>query len=386
MAANWDDFRQALQFWDVPSQNFVYADVDGHIGYQTPGKIPIRAPGHDGTVPVPGWTGQYEWQGYIPFDRLPSLFDPPQGYIATANNKVIGDQYPYHLASEWSAPYRAQRITDLLAANSSMTVQGMHDIQAQTYSLPGEALRSYMVGIQPQAGAETQAWDALKTWDLSMEVDRVGAAIHQVWSYFLVRDTFGDELGADLLETYMGHSEIYTPLIISLMAQLDSPWFDDKTTPQVETRDDMLKRSLADAVAWLSQNAGADPSKWTWGKIHTITFVHQPLGQSGIGLLEKLFNAGPIPARGDEFTVDAGWVSLSPLFTMNGGASQRMIVDLSDWSNSLSIQTTGQSGQLFNRHRTDFVQLWQNVEYHPMTFTQQAAQANAEGVLTLTPK
>jgi penicillin amidase len=395
LATNWDEFRQALSFWDVPSQNFVYADVDGNIGYQSPGKIPIRASGHQGLVPVPGWTGEYEWQGFIPFDELPNVFNPPTGFVATANNKVVPDDYVYHLAYEWAAPYRAQRITDLLAADDSITLEDIRNIQAQTYSLPAEVLRPYLLAVEPENDLQAQALAQVEAWDLHNEADRAGASVYQVWYWFLVQNTLGDELGEGLREEYLDNGFIHIPMMVELMTQADGSgnilasaggWFDDVTTSQLETRDDIVGRSLADTVAWLSEHYGEAPERWGWGRLHTMTFVHQPLGQSGIGLLERIFNSRPIPARGDNFTVDAASFDFNQPFAMIHGASQRQIVDLSDLGNSLSIHTTGQSGQAFHPHREDFIPLWQDVEYHPMLFSREAVEAKAETTLTLTPQ
>ena len=386
LATNWDQFRTALSFWDVPSQNFVYADVDGNIGYQSPGRIPVRAPGHQGLVPVPGWTGEYEWLGFISFDELPNVFNPPTGFVATANNKVVPDDYAYHLAYEWAAPYRAERITDLLTADDSITQEEIRDIQAQTYSLPAEALRPYLLDIEPENDLQTRALAQLEAWDLYNETDRTGPSIYQAWYWFLVQDTLADELGDDLMHEYLGYASTHVPMMEDLMGQADSPWFDDVTTSQVETRDDILRRSLGHAVAWLSEHHGDAPEQWEWGKLHTMTFVHQPLGQSGIGLLENLFNSKPIPARGDNFTVNAASFGFNDPFAMAHGASQRFVADLSDLDRSRMVQTTGQCAHLFHPHREDFIPLWQDVESHPMLFSRGAVEANADATLTLVPQ
>jgi penicillin amidase len=383
LATSWDEFRQALAYWDAPSQNFIYADLEGNIGYQSPGKIPIRAPGHQGLVPVPGWTGEYEWQDYIPFDELPSVLNLATGFVATANNKVVPDDYPYHLAYSWAPGFRAQRITDLLAADSSVTIEDMRGIHAQTYSLPAEALRPYVLTIEPEDELQANALDLVAAWDLYLEADRPGASIYQTWYWFLVQNTLRDELGEDLLSKYLNSYHLL--FMMDLMPQADSPWFDDVTTPQIETRDDIARRSLADALAWLRDGYGEDPEKWEWGRLHTKTFVHQPLGQSGIGLLESLFNSNTIPARGDGYTVDAASFDFSQPFAMGSGVSQRYIADLSDLDNSRIIHTTGQSGQLFHPHREDMIPLWQNVEYGPMPFSREAVEANTDAKLTLTP-
>jgi penicillin amidase len=385
LATNWDGFRQALTYWDAPSQNFIYADVEGNIGYQSPGKIPIRAQGHQGAVPVPGWTGEYEWQGFIPFDELPRTFNPPAGFIATANNKVVTDDYPHHIAYEWSAPYRAQRIVDLLESDDSITIEDMQKIHAQTYSLPAEVLRPYLSTLNPTEGLQAQALDLVRQWDLYNEPDRAGASVFQVWYWFLVDNIFGDELGDALFDRYRAYSNIHTPLIIDMMAQADNPWFDDVNTPAVETRDDIVGSSFVDAVEWLRSEYGENPDKWQWGKLHTKTFIHNPLGQSGISLVESLFNSDTIAARGDGFTVNAAPYSFGNPFAMESGVSQRYIADLSDFGNSVAIHTTGQSGHLFHPHREDFISLWQNVEYHPMLFNRDDIEADAESILTISP-
>lgn len=390
-ATNWEEFRHALSYWGLPSQNFVYADVDGNIGYQTPGQIPIRATGHTGMIPVPGWTGENEWQGYIPFDKLPNSLNPERGFIATANNKVVGDDYPYHLASEWDPGYRAKRITDMLSAKPTLSMDDMRAMEADTYSLPAEALAHYLLAIQPQNDLQARALAQVKAWDLHYETDRAGASVYQVWYWFLLKNTLHDELGEGMTDRYLAgqyerHGTFQLPLMTDLMAQPNEKWFDDRATPQVETRDDIVLRSLADAIDWLSKRYGNDPAQWTWGRLHTITLVEAPLGQSGIKPVERIFNSPTIPARGDNFTVDAGSFRYSNPFTMVHGSSQRMIVDLSNLENSLSIQTTGQSGQAFHPHRLDFVSMWQNVEYHPQLFSREKVDANAEAELTLTPQ
>jgi penicillin amidase len=383
-ADSWEEFRAALKHWVVPSQNFVYADVEGNIGYQTPGNIPIRADGQ-GLVPVPGWTGEYEWIGYIPFDELPSAYNPPTHFIATANNKVVPDDYPYFISYEWSAPYRAQRIVHLLTAKDKLSVQDFRQIQADTYSTPGEKLAPYLLALEPQGTLEEQAMEQLKAWDFHNVVESPGAAIFQVFYLKLVENTLADELGEKLFKDYLDRGEFHHMALERLMEQPDSPWFDDVNTSEAEGRDEIVRRSFKGAIAYLSDHFGSAPSRWAWGRLHTMTFVHNPLGQSGIGPLEMLFNRGPIPARGSGYTVDAASFEYTEPFAMNHGVSYRQIIDLGDWGNSLSIHTTGQSGHPLHKHYADMIALWQAVEYHPMHFDKASVEADKEGVLILTP-
>lgn len=389
-ARNWDEFRQALSIWDVPSQHFVYADVDGNIGYQTPGRIPIRAAEHQGLVPAPGWSGDYEWQGFVPFEELPHALNPSTGFFATANNKIVGDDYPYSLGYEWDPGYRAKRITDLLAADTSVTIDDMRMIQADTYSLAAEALVPHLLTVQPEPGLQTQALEQVRAWDKYYEIDRAGGSVFQVWYWFLLRNTLSDDMSKDmsdfyLLGNYERHGTFQLPFMVDLIDQPDDPWFDDKTTAEVENRDAIMRRSLADTVAWLSERYGNDPAEWTWGRVHTLKFVASVIGNSGIAPVEWSFNSATIPARGDNFTVNAGSFRYGNPFRMVHGASLRDIIDLDDFDNSRMTQSVGQSGHVFHPHNEDFIERWQNVEYHPMLFSREQIEANAASTLTLSP-
>lgn len=382
-ASDWDEFRAGGRYWESPNQNVVYADVDGNIGYQMLGAIPTRMDGHVGDVPVPGWTSAYEWQEYIPFEDLPSSLNPPEGYLATANSKPTDDEYPYHLASEWAAPYRIQRINELLSSNEDMSIADMKNIQAQTYSVPAADIRPYLLAIEPENDLQRQALEQVQTWDLLFEADRVGATIYATWFWFLIQNMLGDELGEELLLEYNRFALTYTPNIVDWMAQEDTVWFDDITTPEQETRDDLLRSSLDDALTWLQTEHGDDMMAWQWGRVHPMEFVHQPLGLSGIGVIEDLFNSDSIPARGDDHTVNAGWFSVNRPFRMIGGTAERLIIDLNDLDATQAINSTGQSAHLFHRHREDTIEMWQNMEYYPLYFSQEAIENHGEQVLWL---
>ncbi|HLF26568.1 MAG TPA: penicillin acylase family protein [Anaerolineae bacterium] len=388
-AANWDEFHAALRDWDTLSLNFVYADTAGNIGYQATGRVPVRAPGHTGILPVPGWSGAYEWQGFIPFDELPSALNPSTGFIATANNRITSDAYPYQLASGWEAPYRAERLQALLSAKEQFSVEDMRAIQVDTYSLPAEAFRPYLLAVPPADALQAQALEHVTKWNLRLDTESVGATIYEEWFKLLLQNTVGDELaqvGEESRGLYLfDYPERHTRLMNTILPDADNAWFDDVATPQLETRDEIVRRSLAEAVAWLSEHYGPDPAQWQWGNIHTLTFVHQPLGLSGIPPLESIFNSQTIPTRGGQFTVNVAYFAGDQSFDATFGAAQRMIIDVGDWDRSLSVNSTGQSGHVFHPHRGDDIPLWQSGDYHPMLFSREAVQANVEGMLTLTP-
>jgi len=206
------------------------------------------------------------------------------------------DEQKYLLTHDWFPGYRVKRIGDLLNASDSHTVEDMQYIHAQTFSLPAEALRPYMLAIEPENDLQAQAIAQLKDWDLYLETDRVGASIYQTWYLFTLRNTVGDELGEELEGRYLAglyqrHGTQHVPMMIELMADPGNPWFDDVNTPEVETRDDILRRGLSDALDWLGERYGEDLQGWEWGRLHTLTFVHNPIGQSGIAPLERIFNS-----------------------------------------------------------------------------------------------
>ena len=385
-AQDWPAFHRALADWETPSVNFVYADMDGHIAYQSTGRIPIRAAGHQGLVPVPGWDGRSEWQGFIPYEEMPKSLDPPAGFIVTANNKVVGDDYPHYIAYDMADPYRAQRMTELLAAGRRFTPAGLRAIQAETAGIPSAALRPYLLALKPADEREKKALDEVRRWDLRYETGSAGASIYEAWYWYLLGEILGDELGPAVLTEYRTIGLSQVPPILDLMTRPDDTLFDDHRTPAVEHRDDIVRRSLTKALHWLAERYGDDPAGWTYGKVHPVTFVHVPLGQSGIAPLERLFNSMTLPARGNAFTVDAATPDFTHPFAVVFGTAQRMIVDFSDLEASTWVNSTGQNGQLWNRHREDQIPKWEGVEDYPMRFAEAAVRAHSEDRLTLVPE
>jgi len=379
-ARDWDEFRAALQHWDSPSQNFVYADKDGNIGYQMPGNIPIRAKGQ-GLVPVPGWTGEYEWTGYIPFEELPFVYNPPTHYIATANHKVVPDSYPYFISAEWAEPSRAQRINDLLQANDSLTVEDMRNIQADTYSIPAAKLMPYLVEQGPEGWLQERAFNFFRTWDFRMEKESGAAGIMDAILWRTLVNTFGDELeNADVSDTvWMGA----VTGLFNLIEEQDNPWFDDVRTSEVENRDAILRRSVSEAMEFWRRRfgdlVGNLDSQWAWGKVHTATFGHV-LGR--VQPLNLLFDRGPLAARGSWCTVDANAYEVGD-FAVHVLPSYRQIIDVGAWRNSRSQHTTGQSGQPLHKHYDDMIRSWEAVRHHPMLYEKADIEANQEGLLTL---
>jgi penicillin amidase len=381
-AGNWEEFREALSYWDTPSQNFVYADVEGNIGYQAPGHIPVRASG-DGSSPVPGWSGEYEWVDTIPFDELPRAFNPPEGYIVTANNAVVGPNYPHLITLDWDPGYRARRIVALIEADNSISLVDIQAMQGDVSPVWAEDVLPYLLVLPSDDRRQTEALETLRAWDKRATRDSAGAALFEAFRLHLLDLTFGDELGEQLLRQARSSA---TDALVDLLPNETSPWFDDVDTPALETRDEILLRALDEAVEELTDTLGRDMDRWRWGDLHTATFENQSLGHCGVRLVERIFNRGPVAVDGTVATVyNTGYVLDSP-YGVNTVSSQRQIVDLGNLTRSVSMHTTGQSGHPFHPHYDDMIDPWRNIEYHPMLWERADVEADAEGVLVLRPK
>jgi penicillin amidase len=383
LASNWDEFRQAVRDFGAPSQNMVYADVQGNIGYQTPGNIPIRAAGDDGLLPKPGWTGEYEWQGYIPFEDLPYTFNPAQGYVATANNAVVDETYPYSISKFWAYGQRARRIVDMIEqAPGPISLDYVASIHGDDKNLNAETLVPLLLQTPLNDAHLEQVRSLLQGWDYQDTMDSAPSALFNVFWKNLLAETFHDQL-PERFWPYGGGR--WFQVVKNLAAEPQNVWWDDVTTSGQEGRDEIFARAFADAVAELESLQGKDTSKWRWGDLHTLTF-HQPsLGSSGIGLIEGIFNRGPVRTSGGSDIVNAtGWSATSP-YTVGTMPSERLIVDLSNFDQTRSVITTGQSGHAYHAHYTDQIDPWRLIQYHPMYWSRSLVEANREGWLKLEP-
>ncbi len=382
-ASNFSEFRDAARQFGVPAQNLLYADTEGNIGYQMPGLIPIRSAG-DGTLPNPGWTGDHEWVGYVPFDELPTASNPPSGYIITANNAVIDEAYPYLITEDWSYGYRAKRIADLVSSNLGITLEDQEAIQFDGYDLNAEHLRPFVIAAvaTPLEPVPSKALSALTAWDLQNLSDSSGAAVwNATWNHILTR-TFHDELAEDFWPE--GGSRWFE-VVRALASDNTDPWWDDITTPETETRDQILEAAFLDAVTELSVLMGDEVEAWTWGELHTAVFRNQTLGESGIGLIEDRFNRGPYEASGATSVPNAvGWDAREG-YAVDWLPSMRMLVDLGDLGHSYAVHTTGQSGHTDHPHYDDMIPLWLAGDNVPLLWERATVIDQAESMLILSP-
>lgn len=365
-ARDWNGFLSALERWKLPPENLVYADVDGNIGEQSAGLTPIRS--WTGMLPVPGGEGKFEWSGYVPLAELPRSFNPADGWIATANNRTIPEDYKYKVGFAWTE-YRVNRIRDVLSSlgkKQKIRPEDVEALQNDVYSIPADQL----IRMLPRHsdGPEARFMEMLKDWDREMKSPSVPAALFEVWER---------KLRIAVLNQIAGTSDPGALPLISVQHAVEYL----KSMPG-DTQQHILLSTLADAGHEMEQKQGDDPVLWSWGAMHTITFRHS---LDGTRASKALFDLGPVARPGDGDTVDATGGDAGG-YQQRAGASYREILDLSDWDNSLAINTPGQSGQPGSRHYSDLLPFWSAGQYFPLVYSKDAIEENSEDVLTLEPE
>lgn len=381
-AQNWEEFREAARDFAVPAQNLLYADVDGNIAYQMPGMIPIRTSG-DGRLPVPGWTDEYEWEGFIPFDNLPFVLNPPEGYIVTANNPVVDETYPFHITDVWAYPNRAQRIVDMIEQAPGLIDRAyFQQMQYDNKDLTAEAIVPYLMQITVDDEGLEEARALLNGWDFQMDIDSPAAAMYAAFWKHLLAATFQDELPED---SWPGGSARWLYVLYGLLDEPSNAWWDDQNTEASESRDAIFLQALEAAVDDLEDRLGRDPTDWAWGELHVINYAHGVM--DNLPLINSIFNRGPFAIAGGPSIVNAtSWNASAEDYSLSSGSpSMRMIVDLGNLQNSLTIYPAGQSGHAGHEHYIDMAGLWRLGQYVPMHWERSAIEADTEGYLRLVP-
>ena len=373
-ARDWDDFVGAIRKFSAPAQNFVYADVDGNIGYAMSGLLPLRT-GFNGSVPVPGWSSDAEWRGSVDVNQLRAVLNPAPGLIVTANNEVDRG-LPYPVTSDWVAPFRAQRIMALLADARRLDTDAMARVHGDVTSMSADWILKHI-----EIPAELQE---LSVWDRQVDARPV-AALYEAFEEALWRRTFADEMPSSIYDRFYRYAgnERFAGLH-AIITDAESPWFDDRgTTQKIERRADIARHAAAEAMASLRERFG-DRSNWRWNDMHAATFSH-PLSGGG-RLLDWFFSRGPVPVAGDNMTVNKTTTNLRRPYATSEAASYRQILDVGAWDRSLAVNTTGQSGHPRSPHYFDQNILWRQGRYRDLPFTREAVERATVSQLELVPQ
>jgi penicillin G amidase len=381
-ARNFRQLHDAARTFEAPGQNIVYADVRGHIGYQATGRIPIRRTGQ-GDWPVPGWDPAYEWSdSYVPYDALPNVRDPKDGYVVTANQAVTGPRYPYYIGDSYDSGYRSARIRALLEHKQGLTVEDMASIQLDDYSVLAEKLVPLLRSIRLPSPYYRQGQRALDDWDFHQDSDSPGAAYFNVVWRRLLALTFHDQLPK---AAWPDGGSRWWQVVLDLVRRPHNLFWDDLDTPGIhESRDDILRKALMQGRDEITSILSRDPSRWAWGALHTLTLRNQTLGSKG-SPVAFLFNRGGYRLAGGGSLVDATSWDAAKGYGATSVPSMRMIVPLNDLDGAQWINLTGASGHAFDGHYTDQTKLWEAGETLRWPFTREAVQSSAADTLVLEP-
>jgi penicillin amidase len=377
-ASDWEEFLRSLSYQIAPTLNYLYADREGNIGYALAGRVPLRRRPHS-LLPLPGWNKQWDWQGYIPFHELPRLYNPPEGVIATANNKITDSSYPHYLSDLFDSPYRIRRIKELLTKKERFSLEEMADIQRDTVSIQGrelvQALREDLEAIRAKNTASTNIVERLMQWEGDCSESSAEAALFHVFYQRLMHNLLSPDLGEEL---FLAYAEIFNQSLVPIdriLRNPQSPWFD------AVPRRAIVEKSLTEAETELAGRLGTDTKGWSWGKLHTLT-LHHTFDRSKI--LEPIFSVGPFPSSGDGVTINMGFFRHSNPYQQIVGPSMRMLIDLGDWRRSSFILPSGQSGHPFSPHYKDQTELWRSGKYIRLFFTEEEMDAWRRLILTPT--
>ena len=379
LAQNWDDFLAAARKIVSPMQNMVYADTAGNVGLVSPARVPIRRKG-DGSMPLPGWTSEYDWAGFVPFDELPRVYNPASGIIVNANARLVPDDYRHFITRDWAEPYRQRRANQLLREVERHPVYGMIAIQADNLTLDAAEMLPLLLKPAPRNARAARVHELMGRWNRFMLASRPEPLIYTAWIWELQRGLLADELGDELFET-MAAPDV--PLMLRIIR--DKPgWCDDGGTRQTESCDDAIALALERALDWIARRQGPDIESWQWGSEHVAAHRH-PLFDA-VPLLRDLASVR-FPSDGGAQTLNRAQPSYrgSRPFEAVHGAGYRGVYDFSDLDNSRFAMPLGQSGNMLSPWARNFVDRWQTLRYIEIAGTRAELARSAVGTITLSP-
>ncbi|TYS92020.1 penicillin acylase family protein [Rossellomorea aquimaris] len=357
-AKDWDEFEEALKDFHVPTQNFVFASEDGTIAYKANGKIPIRKKG-DGLLPVPGWDSDYEWEGFIPFEELPKVINPESGFIATANNKVVTDEYPYHISHHWAQPYRYMRISEYIEAEKEFTLSDMKDLQMDQMNLHAREMVPILIEDMESGSLtakEKAAVELLKSWNIKDDKKQAAPLVFHQWMNEISTGLFKKDIPKDMMKLFEGRQSVVDELIRKAHNGEESQWFVDRGGYQT-----FLTASLTQALDELEEAYGSSMEEWEWGLYHRVYFEHPLSGASSV-LKWFLNDRDPEPLGGSRVTVGAASYNESGI--VNHGASWRFVIDTENMNNGYHIVGPGQAGHYKSKWYQNQMDAWKNGDYH----------------------
>jgi penicillin amidase len=381
-ATGFAQFRAAARLLVAPSQNLLYADTHGNIGYQLPGDIPVRNRGN-GRTPSPGWDPHYDWTGRIPFAELPYAYNPPSGFLVAANQPIIGPQYGPTLGSDFSYGWRSQELVDALEHAPPLTVDSAerlfyHDRNPFAADLVPALLR---VRVRDPWVAEGQ--QTLVGWDYSTAADSAAAAYLSVVFHNVLELAFYDDMPREL---WPSGGDRWYAVVSTLLQDPDNRWWDDSTTRgRVETRDDILLAAMTSARKQLTSLMSRSTDQWAWGRLHRVTLRNATLGSSGIGPVERIFNRGDYPVGGGPAVVNAMSFNDTAGYRVTDAPTMRMLVDLGDLDGSRWVNQSGASGHAFETTYDDQLELWATNRTWQFVFTRAAVEGRSRQRLELVP-
>ncbi|WP_442946340.1 penicillin acylase family protein [Oerskovia sp. USHLN155] len=400
LASDAEDMKAAAALFEVPAQNIVFATTDGHIGYQAPGRIPVRANVEgpvpsDGTWPRPGWDERYDWTGYVPAAQMPGVVDPEEGFIVAANQAVLPAGTTPFLTTDWDYGYRSQRIRTLLQeeidSGRKVDAQTMNEIQNDDWSPYAAALVPLLLeqdvenskGVRNDFAAEGQ--DLLADWDQHMDKDSAAAAYFAAVWRNLLEITFWDDLPESIRPA--GGSRWLAVVQNMLADETNAFWDDRQTVSVVETRDEVLNRAITSARLDLTTELSKKTTDWEWGKLHTLSLGHLVLDNEAVpGFVRAYMNPRKVAMPGGSSIVNAtSWDAASGSFEVTSGPSMRMVVDLDDLDASTWVTVTGASGHPASKHYEDQLGTWAAGETYAWPFTADAVRSGTKDTLTLVP-
>lgn len=367
-AGNYRQFEEGLKDLTVPAQALVYGDAAGNIGFWMAGRVPIRGK-QNPLLPAPGWTSESDWQGYVPFDKLPHFWNPPQGFIVCANQKIAGNDYPYFLSNYWEPPSRMLRIRELLASGEKFSPEDFERFQQDVLSPYNRSVAKYIFAAYPADSSMENndvktAIEYLRNWDYRDTPQQIASSIFNEFLVKLLHNIYEDEMGPETFKDFVFFSAVPYRVTSQLLAADSSEWFDDVNTPHIETKKEIIHKSLLEAIKELQLSAGGEMKEWQWGRIHQAYFEH-PFGKRKP--LDRVFNIGPYPAAGSATTVNKGDYRISEPFTVFAAPSMRQVIDLGKPQMAWTILPLGESGQALHKHYKDQTPLWFNGGYHMVT-------------------